>query len=104
MEKSVKNARLENLEHHRVGSRPQRPVGATWIPHKTQRSVYTLEDDQFLWDCMQPIEQKGQSVGGNKVYQEIAEKVAIYPTQSKLGIALTEFLSLLYRRLLESQT
>lgn len=78
MEQSVINGKLENLEDHKIGHRAPRPVGATSIPRRTHRLYFTLEEDQMLWDYMQPYEKARVScVSGVRIYQVIAEKVII---------------------------
>lgn len=74
MERSIRNGRLEDLEAHRAG-KTTRPVGAYGIPSRSHRIPFTLEDDQLLWDYMQPLEEAGRNVSGNVFYQQLAEKV-----------------------------
>ncbi|KAL5001860.1 Rap1 Myb domain-containing protein [Aspergillus recurvatus] len=74
IEKSVQKGRLENLEAYRAGPSPSRPVGATNIPAKGQRLPFTTEEDQLIYDYMQPHEKNPlSSVMGNKIYQLFAE-------------------------------
>jgi len=77
VEKSIKNGRLENLEPYRAGrpSHAARPVGASGVPTRRHKVHYTLEDDQILWDWMQPYEKSGAPIMGNKIYEMLAEKV-----------------------------
>ena len=91
VENSIENGRLEDLSDYQVGRRSPRPMGATNIPRSSKRNEYTLEDDQILWDYMYPFEQlNGAPIQGQKIYQEIAEKVS-----SSLSLSLP--LSLLLR-------
>ncbi|KAL4932804.1 putative transcription factor Rap1 [Aspergillus undulatus] len=83
IEKTVQNGRLENLETYRAGRSTPRPVGGTHIPAKGSRSSYTIEDDQILWDYMQPLESNPHaSIHGNKIYQDFAEKYPRHTWQS----------------------
>ncbi|KAL4817505.1 Rap1 Myb domain-containing protein [Aspergillus spinulosporus] len=73
IEKSIQKGRLENLEAYKAGPSTARPVGATNIPAKGQRSAYTTEEDQLIYDYMQPHERDPlSSVMGNKLYQLFA--------------------------------
>ncbi|KAL4733313.1 Rap1 Myb domain-containing protein [Aspergillus similis] len=73
IEKSVQKGRLENLEAYKAGPSTARPVGATNIPCKGQRSPFTTEEDQLIYDYMQTHEQDPlSSVMGNKIYQLFA--------------------------------
>ncbi|KAL4989936.1 Rap1 Myb domain-containing protein [Aspergillus falconensis] len=74
IEKSVQKGRLEDLEAYRAGPSTARPVGATNIPAKGQRSPFTTEEDQLIYDYMQAHEKNPlSSVMGNKIYQLFAE-------------------------------
>ena len=51
-------------------------MGATNIPPSSTKIEYTLQDDQILWDYMYPFEHtEGFPISGQKIYQDIAEKV-----------------------------
>ncbi|KAL4943644.1 TRF2-interacting telomeric protein/Rap1 C terminal domain-containing protein [Aspergillus oleicola] len=83
IEKSVDMGILQDLEDYRAGPSTSRPVGATHIPTKGQRSSYTIEEDQILWDYMHPLERDSHvPIQGNKIYQEFAEKHPSHPWQS----------------------
>ncbi|KAL4873024.1 hypothetical protein BDV12DRAFT_115530 [Aspergillus spectabilis] len=83
IERSVQNGRLEDLEAHRAGPSTARPVGATDIPARGHRLAYSLQDDQFIWDYMQPYERDSSAaIRGNKIYQELAAKNPRHPWQS----------------------
>ncbi|KAL4955315.1 TRF2-interacting telomeric protein/Rap1 C terminal domain-containing protein [Aspergillus filifer] len=83
IEKSVARGILQDLEDYRVDPSTSRPVGATHIPTKGQRSSYTIEEDQILYDYMQLLERDQRvSIQGNKIYQEFAEKHPSHPWQS----------------------
>ncbi|KAJ5090014.1 hypothetical protein N7532_008698 [Penicillium argentinense] len=70
VEKSIRHGRLENLEEHRAGPSNPRPMGASNIPRKNTRTSWTLEQDQLLYDFLQPFEQQENGrVQGNKIYQ-----------------------------------
>ena len=76
MEDSYRRGELQDLESYRAGPSAARPVGATNIPTRGHKVYYTLEDDQLLWDWMQPYEQNPKaSIRGNKIYQKLEEKV-----------------------------
>ncbi|KAL4970881.1 putative transcription factor Rap1 [Aspergillus stella-maris] len=83
IEKSITRGILQDLEDYRVGPSTSRPVGATHIPTKGQRSSYTIGEDQILYDYMQLLERDSRvSIQGNKIYQEFAEKHPSHPWQS----------------------
>lgn len=50
-------------------------MGASNIPKKGTRNDFTLEEDQLLWDYLEPYEEAGAPTSGNKVFQELAQKV-----------------------------
>ncbi|KAK1146311.1 hypothetical protein N8T08_003098 [Aspergillus melleus] len=56
VEDSVRKGRLQNLEDYRCGPSTSRPVGATNIRSRGHKILYTLQDDQALWDWMQSYE------------------------------------------------
>ncbi|KAL4753884.1 hypothetical protein BDW72DRAFT_201118 [Aspergillus terricola var. indicus] len=73
IEKSIQKGRLEDLKAYKAGPSTARPVGATNIPAKGQRSAFTTEEDQLIYDYMQPHEiDPLSSVMGNKIYQLFA--------------------------------
>ncbi|KAI2874760.1 hypothetical protein CBS63078_11050 [Aspergillus niger] len=83
VEDSHRLGKLQNLENYRAGPSEARPVGATNIPTRGHKIPYTLEDDQLLWDWMQPHERNPKaSIRGNKIYQELAEKHPRHTYQS----------------------
>lgn len=71
----MRNGRLEDPEKHRVAPSDQRAMGASNIPKTGTRSEYSLKEDQFLWDYLEPYEKEGAPTSGNKLYQELAKKV-----------------------------
>ncbi|EEA28409.1 transcription factor Rap1, putative [Talaromyces marneffei ATCC 18224] len=81
IEKSVRYGRLEDLEDHRAGQRT-RPVGAVGIPARSSRTPFTLQDDQILWDWVQPYEKRGDQIAGNLIYQQLAEQNPRHTFQS----------------------
>ncbi|OJD12039.1 hypothetical protein AJ78_07310 [Emergomyces pasteurianus Ep9510] len=84
IEKSIQNGKLESLEDHRAGPQPGyvRPVGSTTTRQKGHRSAFTAKDDQILYDWVKPFEEKGGRIGGNKIYQQLAEKYPHHTFQS----------------------
>ncbi|KAL2002814.1 hypothetical protein VTN02DRAFT_5857 [Thermoascus thermophilus] len=84
VEESIKNGRLENLELYRAGrsAGTTRPVGASGVPTRRSKVPYTLEDDQILWDWLQPYEKQGAAVMGNKIYEMLEEKHPRHTFQS----------------------
>ncbi|KAL3464027.1 TRF2-interacting telomeric protein/Rap1 C terminal domain-containing protein [Aspergillus heterothallicus] len=83
IEKSIQDGVLQDLEKYKAGPSSARPVGATNIPTKGHRTPYTLEDDQILWDYMQPFEEDPTApVSGNKLYQDLAAKYPQHTYQS----------------------
>ncbi|KAL2797714.1 TRF2-interacting telomeric protein/Rap1 C terminal domain-containing protein [Aspergillus keveii] len=83
IEKSIQIGVLQDLENYKAGPSSHRPVGATNIPTKGHRLAYTLEDDQILWDYMQPFERNSTAgIQGNKLYQDLAAKHPRHTYQS----------------------
>lgn len=67
-----------SLEAYKAGPSAARPVGATYIPARSVKVGYSLQEDQELWDWMQQFERiPGYPINGNKVYQEMAAVVSI---------------------------
>lgn len=78
MEASIRHGRLVSLEAYKAGPSAARPVGATYIPARSVKVGYSLQEDQELWDWMQQFERiPGYPINGNKVYQEMAAVVSI---------------------------
>ncbi|KAJ5225612.1 hypothetical protein N7468_006837 [Penicillium chermesinum] len=83
IERSVQNNKVEDFNKHRVGSTGPRPMGASHIARKGTRKEYTREDDQLLYDWLQPYEQiQGAPINGNKIYQDIANEYPHHTWQS----------------------
>ncbi|EED23085.1 transcription factor Rap1, putative [Talaromyces stipitatus ATCC 10500] len=81
IEKSIRNGRLEDPEDHRAGQR-NRPVGAVGVPARSSRTPFSLQDDQILWDWVQPYEARGDQTAGNIIYQRLAEQNPRHTFQS----------------------
>lgn len=63
-----------------MGPSAHRPVGATYIPTRGKKILYSLQDDQALWDWVQQYEDvPGYPISGNKIYQDLAAQVHIPP-------------------------
>lgn len=64
-------------------------MGATYIPTRGKKILYSLQDDQTLWDWVQQYEGvPGYPIGGNKIYQDLAAKVSVicfYPVMFLTG-------------------
>ncbi|CAG7941171.1 unnamed protein product [Penicillium salamii] len=83
VERSIANGQLEDLEAHRSGPSATRPMGATNIPTKGKRSVFTLKDDQIVYDWIHHFAKSpGAPVQGNKFYQDLSELFPSHPWQS----------------------
>lgn len=96
IEDSVRNKWLARLEDYRAGPSPQRPVGATYIPSRGIKVIYSMEDDQLLWDYVQQFEGKtGVAISGNKIYQDLAARVclrwiAVWELKKEANVACAE--------------
>jgi len=76
IEQCVRQGRLVDLEAHRAGPSKPRGMGASNVPKKGTRSIYTLEDDQLLYDFLQPFENEPNApIHGNKIYQLFERRV-----------------------------
>ncbi|KAL4804509.1 Rap1 Myb domain-containing protein [Aspergillus unguis] len=83
IEKSIQRGILQDLDDYKAGPSSMRPVGATNVPTRGHRLAYTTQDDQFLYDYMQPYERSGgASIRGNKIYQELAAQNPRHTYQS----------------------
>ncbi|KAF7117910.1 hypothetical protein CNMCM5793_007241 [Aspergillus hiratsukae] len=83
VEDSVRRGKLADLETYRAGPSAQRPVGATHIATRAHRIPYSLQDDQLLWDWVQPYEKDPRaSISGNLIYKQLAEKHPRHTYQS----------------------
>jgi telomeric repeat-binding factor 2-interacting protein 1 len=60
-----------------------RPVGAPRVPARGSRVQYTTEDDQILWDWMQPYEARKDQIAGNLIYQQLALQVCAFRKKKK---------------------
>lgn len=72
VELSYRNGRLENLQDHLAGPPvgTVRPVGSVTIASRGKRVPFTAEDDQFLYNWVQPHRgQKGEL--GNELYKAL---------------------------------
>lgn len=54
-----------------------RPSGSA-APLKSTRTKFTAEDDLILRRWVASNERKGESVAGNVIYKELADKVGVY--------------------------
>jgi telomeric repeat-binding factor 2-interacting protein 1 len=53
-------------------------MGASNIPKRGTKSIYTLEDDQLLYDFLYPFEKEDNApIHGNKIYQLLERRVGI---------------------------
>lgn len=76
VEESIRKGQVADLDAHRAGSSRPRAMGASNIPKRRTKSVYTLEDDQLLYDFLYPFEQQENApVHGNKIYQLLERRV-----------------------------
>ncbi|KAL3479936.1 TRF2-interacting telomeric protein/Rap1 C terminal domain-containing protein [Aspergillus californicus] len=83
IEKSIQQGKIADLETCKVGPSAPRPVGATNISARTRRNPFSIQDDQILWDYMQPLESTpGAHIKGNVIYQGLAEKYPQHTYQS----------------------
>ncbi|PLB41251.1 putative transcription factor Rap1 [Aspergillus candidus] len=83
VEDSVKQGKMQDLRKYEAGPSAPRPVGATNIPSRSHKRAYTIEDDQILWDWLQPYEeQKTAPVSGNMIYQDLAARYPQHTFQS----------------------
>jgi len=73
VENSIRKAVLENLADHVVGpaTRVSRPVGSTTTAPRHGRTPFTNEDDQQLWDWVQPYVDQGLAWKGNEIYKQL---------------------------------
>ncbi|MAD85024.1 MAG: hypothetical protein CL912_18855 [Deltaproteobacteria bacterium] len=78
VEQSLKNGTLEDIEDHRAGPvhAPVREVGSTQ-PTKKTRTKFSPEDDKILMEWVIRAEQRGSSILGQTIYQQLAQKVML---------------------------
>lgn len=75
---SVKKGTLLDLDDYLIGSKPQEQGQARVrpsAPGKSTRTPFTDEDDRVLMAWVIKREREGESVLGNKIYQELEVKV-----------------------------
>ncbi|KAJ5984001.1 hypothetical protein N7481_006100 [Penicillium waksmanii] len=83
VEESIRKGQVADLDAHRAGSFRPRAMGASNIPKRGTKSVYTLEDDQLLYDFLYPFEQEENApIHGNKIYQLLERRFPKHPWQS----------------------
>jgi TRF2-interacting telomeric protein/Rap1 - C terminal domain/Rap1 Myb domain/GATA zinc finger len=84
IERSIRKGELEDLQDHAVGAttRAARPVGSVTTASKGGRNPYTEVEDQFLWDMVQPVKQRGGPWQGNELYKQIEQINPKHPFQS----------------------
>ncbi|CAG7922056.1 unnamed protein product [Penicillium olsonii] len=76
VELSIAKGKLEDLEDHRAGPSAPRPMGASNIPTKSKRSIFTLEEDRIVYDWIQHFgKTPGAPIKGVKLYQDLSELV-----------------------------
>ena len=75
VELSIRKGALEDLDDHAVGAvtRVARPVGSVTTASKGGRTPFTDAEDQFLWNLIQPLREKGAPWKGNEVYKQIEQ-------------------------------
>ncbi|KAF2729538.1 hypothetical protein EJ04DRAFT_502153, partial [Polyplosphaeria fusca] len=83
IEKSVKNAQLEDPEDHLAApaARPTREVGSS-RPAKVGRAAYTADEDRILYKWVQDHVTQGGSASGNEIYKQLEEKHPQHSWQS----------------------
>ncbi|RHZ62131.1 putative transcription factor Rap1 [Aspergillus thermomutatus] len=83
VEDSVRRGELADLEAYRAGPSAPRPVGATHIATRAHKVAYSLQDDQLLWDWLQPYEKDPRApISGNLIYKQLAEQHPRHTWQS----------------------
>jgi len=83
VEQSLKNGTLEDIEDHRAGPvhAPVRELGSTQ-PTKKTRTKFSPEDDKILMEWVIRAEQRGSSILGQTIYQQLAQKYPHHTWQS----------------------
>lgn len=80
----MKNGKLEDVEKYVIKPRGSggravqhtHPAGPAPSPKGGGRSRFTREDDELLMKWATRMEQKRERLGGNKLYQEFAQRVS----------------------------
>ncbi|KAK6854238.1 hypothetical protein PG995_009331 [Apiospora arundinis] len=83
IEDSVKKGELLDPEDYLVGAKPEdQPRAGPSAPAKGTRTPFTGEDDRILMEWVLKREGQGESILGNKIYQELAKKNPRHTFQS----------------------
>ncbi|KAK7931545.1 hypothetical protein PG985_002257 [Apiospora marii] len=75
IQESVKKGKLLDPDDYLIGSKPQEQARVRpSAPGKSTRTPYTDEDDRVLMEWVTKRQREGESVLGNKIYQELEVK------------------------------
>lgn len=77
IDRCLRAGKLLDVEEFCAGPAPGslRPVGSTTEPPRAHRRAFTAKDDQILYDWVKSAEEKGEQIWGNKIYQQLQERV-----------------------------
>ncbi len=75
VEDSIRRGALQDLTSYAIGpsSRVSRPVGSTRTAPKPGRASFSEEEDQLLWNWIQPFVDRGGAWKGNEIYKQLEE-------------------------------
>ncbi|KAK8085118.1 hypothetical protein PG997_006389 [Apiospora hydei] len=83
IEDSVKKGKLLDADDYLIGGKPEeQPRAGPSAPGKSTRTPFTEEDDRILMQWVLRRERQGESILGNKIYQELAIKNPRHTFQS----------------------
>lgn len=84
VDESMKRNRLEDPRKYAVGlkSAADRPVGSISVAAKRSRKSFTREDDQTLYNWIEPFRQNGGAWKGNKIYEQLERRHPQHTFQS----------------------
>lgn len=84
IEESLKKNRLENTDDYIVGTRSaaDRQVGSVTIAVKGRRNPFSKEDDQILFNWLEPFRRIGGKYKGNEIYKQLQRKHPQHTFQS----------------------